>query len=636
MKYTLHIRTHPLHTPPRPLWLLHAAYVPRAAARHMNIGDQLHRRHAYSSSSSQCPSPDGQNPSLTASLQLPVEPSGRPPPRVLVTTATSLVKTTNSHRLSMCGYAMNVTFPNGIGANRGIKLVLGEQIQGMRMSTIINNTRVRNILDCPSTNVSDLIGCQGASGSIYSTTDGSFDQVLDDSDWDVPTKDAQPNDGSTTVVRGYDIANFTDGPAVIPDYPLEVWANRESVNLSALALGPKSSTLERLVDNNLAPSTSFGLDYGSTSELFPRDGQLVIGGVNEARFDDDATGEFEMWGADAPANCPLQVLISDFILTNEDGDHSLLPDEYSKISACIDTIQNSFTLTDSMFEKFQEIGEHIDSDGSDYWPATFPANREKLLGSLTIRFANGYKSVIPHYELINHERGTDDQGKYAVLNNSRISAAVASGQSDLGANVPILGGVFLSQNYLKVDYEQKKFWLSPQVGNGTKTDKIATVCTETDDDTEKTPSATPTPEAASSTGMGVKVGVPVAVGSVAAIGIVAFLLWRRRRKQAAVKTAAVEMANNSPSTVHLQPVPPTSPSPSPPPPAPPTPYSLLTELESPAPQSAELSSYPMDSSTYPKDTKVPLPVESHPTQNSHPVELDAYPRDAAELDSRAV
>lgn len=64
--------------------------------------------------------------------------------------------------------------------------MLGDQIQGMRMSTIINNTRVRNILDCPSTNVSDLIGCQGASGSIYSTTEGSFDQVLDDKDWDVP------------------------------------------------------------------------------------------------------------------------------------------------------------------------------------------------------------------------------------------------------------------------------------------------------------------------------------------------------------------------------------------------------------------------------------------------------------------
>lgn len=455
--------------------------------------------------------------------------------------------------------------------------------------------------------------------------------------------DAQPNDGATTVVHGYDIANFTDGAAVIPDYPLEVWANRESVNLSALALGPKSSTLERLVDNNLAPSSIFGLDYGSTSELYPRDGQLVIGGVNEARFDDNKTGEFDMWGADAPANCPLQVLISDFILTNEDGDHSLLPDEYSKLSACIDTIQNSFTLTDSMFAKFQEIGQHIDSDGKDFWPTTFPADRAPLMGSLTIRLSNGYTSVIPHYELINHQRGTDDQGKFAVTNNTRIAASVASGQSDLGANVPILGGVFLSQNYLKVDYETKKFWLSPQVANGTRTDKIATVCTQTDDaDSEKTPAATQTPEPSSGTGMGVKVGVPVGVASVAAIGILAFLMWRRRRKQDAGKALAVEMGANSPSTTHLQPIPPKSPtvvssmpaSPLAPPmmgtsTMPHTPHTQLTELDSPAPQSAELSSYPMEQTS--RDSKSPIPGQSHPTHNSHAVELDAYPRNIAEL-----
>ncbi|KAH7139828.1 hypothetical protein B0J13DRAFT_447927 [Dactylonectria estremocensis] len=503
------------------------------------------------------------------------------------------------------------------------------------MSTIINNTRVRNILDCPSTNVSDLIGCQGASGSIYSTTEGTFDQVLDDSDWDVPVKDASPNDGATTVVRGYDIANFTDAGATIPDYPLEVWANQDSVNLSALALGPKSSTLQRLVAYDLAPSAVFGLDFGSTSERFPRDGQLVVGGVNEARFDDDKTGEFDMWGADAPANCPLQVLISDFILTNEDGEHSLLPDAYSKVSACIDTIQNSFTLTDSMFAKFQDLGNHIDSDGLAFRPASFPADREKLLGSLTIRFANGYSSVIPHYELVNHERGTNDQGKFAVTNSSRIAATVASGQSDLGANVPILGGVFLSQNYLRVDYEQQKFWLSPQVGNGTKTDDIATACTaDDDDDATKTPSATSTPEPAAGTGMGVKVGVPVAVGAVAAIGIVAFLIWRRRRKQvAAAKAAAVEMSANSPSTTHLKPVPPSSPA-SPIPPR--TSHSMLTELESPAPKSAQLSAMSIGGSPPMKPVEMYSAHTSPAPEQAHPVELDAYPRNFAELDSRAV
>ena len=78
-----------------------------------------------------------------------------------------------------------MTFPNGIGANRGLKLVLGGQVQGMRMSTILNNTRVRNILDCSANTNVGIIGCQGASGSVYSTTDGSFQQVFNLQDWNV-------------------------------------------------------------------------------------------------------------------------------------------------------------------------------------------------------------------------------------------------------------------------------------------------------------------------------------------------------------------------------------------------------------------------------------------------------------------
>ena len=79
----------------------------------------------------------------------------------------------------------NVTFPSGIGANRGLKLVLGGQVQGMRMSTILNNTRVRNILDCSANTTVGIIGCQGASGSVYSTADSSFQQVFNLQDWNV-------------------------------------------------------------------------------------------------------------------------------------------------------------------------------------------------------------------------------------------------------------------------------------------------------------------------------------------------------------------------------------------------------------------------------------------------------------------
>ncbi len=341
--------------------------------------------------------------------------------------------------------------------------------------------------------------------------------------------DAQPNDGAATAVQGYDSANFPDGSAVISNYPFEVWADHDAMNMSAIALGPKSSTIQRFVANGLAPSSSFGMDYGSRSELQPRDGQVIFGGINEARFDAAQKTEFPMWGSAASVNCPLQVLVADVVLTNRNGNYSLFPDPDSKVSACIYTIQNSFTLTQAMFAKFQQLRHHGESDGSTYSSQSFPLDSESLLSTLTIRLANGYTSVIPHHELISHERGTDPQGKYAVVNNSRIQAAVAAGQSDLGNNIPILGGVFLTQNYLQVDYDAGKFWLSPSTADKGLPDQITTTCFS-----NGTAGASGNASSANNDSMlVVKIAVPIAV---VCLILGAFAIWfflRRRKQQAA-------------------------------------------------------------------------------------------------------
>ncbi|KAK1982859.1 hypothetical protein LZ30DRAFT_780985 [Colletotrichum cereale] len=412
---------------------------------------------------------------------------------------------------------MNVTFPNGIGANRGLKLTLGGQLQGMRMSTMLNNTRVRNSLDCPANDTFAFIGCQGSSGSVYDTTRGSFSQVINIQDWNVTTIDQQPNNGEATVLHGYDAANFTDGPAVAFGYPFEVWADYDAMNKSAVAFGPNSSTLESFVRNELAPTRSFSLDYGSTSELHPRDGQLIVGGYNEARFNDSRVSNFRMWGANAPVACPLQVTIADIILTNKDGDHPLT-DPGVRVAACIDTVHNSFKFTPAMFGKFQKLGNHVKSDGEDFDESDFPMDREPLIGTLTVKLTNGYTTVIPHYELVNHVRGTDSRGKYAVLNNTRLSTTVESGISDLGENVPILGGVFLSQNYLHVDYDAGSFWLSPQVANGTLPDRITAAC-----------NGTLTADAQTSA-LAIQVGLPVAIGAVI-VSFIGLCIWLRHRKR---------------------------------------------------------------------------------------------------------
>ncbi|EFQ29675.1 uncharacterized protein GLRG_04819 [Colletotrichum graminicola M1.001] len=388
------------------------------------------------------------------------------------------------------------------------------------MSTILNNTRVRNSLDCPDNNTFAFIGCQGSSGSVYDTTRGSFTQVVNIQDWNVTTVDQQPDDGATTVLHGYDVANFTDGPAVAFGYPFEVWADYDAVNKSAVAFGPNSSTLDSFLRNKVAPTRSFSLDYGSTSELHPRDGQLIVGGYNEARFNASQVSTFRMWGANAPVACPLQVTIADIILTNKDGDHPLT-DPGTRVAACIDTVHNSFTFTPAIYNKFQNIGnsavDHTKSKGEAFDESNFSLDREPLFGTLTIKLTNGYTTVIPHYELVTNVRGTDTQGKYAVLNNTRLSTTVSSGIGDLGENVPMLGGVFLSQNYLHVDYDAGTFWLSPQVGNGTLPDRITAACNGSSTDDGETSEAV------------IQIGVPVGVGA----GVFFFIglwIWSRHRK----------------------------------------------------------------------------------------------------------
>jgi hypothetical protein len=78
-----------------------------------------------------------------------------------------------------------------------------------------------------------------------------------------------------------------------------------------------------------------------------------------------------------------------------------------------------------------------------------------------VELSNGYTTVIPHYEFVSQERGTDAEGKYAVLNTSRIMVRAGTTSGD-GSGM-VLGRVYLSLNYLLVDYANQMFHLAPAV-----------------------------------------------------------------------------------------------------------------------------------------------------------------------------
>lgn len=351
--------------------------------------------------------------------------------------------------------------------------------------------------------------------------------------------DPRPTNG-TFVIQGFDNATFVDADIHLLRLPLEVWANNNRPNRSALGLGRSSSLLHRLLGANLIPALPFSLDYGSRSESKYRDGQLILGGYNAARRTSSGAARFNLSAFSAPRPCPLQVLLSDVVLT----DHvtgvstSLFEDPGARVAACVDPLQNAFAFMPKMFDKWQRLTGWIPYDGSNYSQQTYPADREARMGTLTIKLAGagGYESVVPHWELVSHERGNDTNGVYRVLNTSRVMAAVTGGQTDYGDGVPVLGGVFLTQNYLVMDYPANEFWLSPmKEGMRDGVDDVRSFCREgVTDGGEK---------GEAGVGLGVKVGVPVGVGGgLAILGVVVALVYRQRKKKRTAEADAVDVS----------------------------------------------------------------------------------------------
>ncbi|KAF2466662.1 uncharacterized protein BDR25DRAFT_345503 [Lindgomyces ingoldianus] len=406
----------------------------------------------------------------------------------------------------------NVTLSDGVAKNRGIHVDLGGQPEGFRISFAINNTRVRNAQDCQVLGNATLRSkCLGSSGGVYDVqlhtfnTSGSFNV----SHIDTPPKNAVILQGADEAVMG----NIT-----IPRFPFEVWHDPDSLNKSGIAFGPDSSVLAKLVDYGFAPSKFFGLFFGSRSQNQPQDGQVIVGGYNVARIRGPFTN-FSMTplGLDTP--CPLQVQIKDVVLNNSQGSYSLMPDIRSTVAACIDPLQNQFTFTQAMYALWKNYTRHNDS--ADYTDQTYPPESEApvLIDNLTVTLSNGYTVVVPKYELLSLERGANDVGEYAIV-SQKVMAAVGKGPTDFGRDIPILGGTFLSQNYLFVDYESRTFGLAPANVDRVNIMKgdIRTVCKEL---------LVEAPQ--SHRNVGVIVGP--AIGGVAATLLIltGIWCWRRRR-----------------------------------------------------------------------------------------------------------
>jgi Eukaryotic aspartyl protease len=387
---------------------------------------------------------------------------------------------------------------------------------GLGIDFLHNNTNLRNARDCETINVtSDIAVCGRSSGGVFSIDDSkTFVQVPNVKDWNVPVID--PLNAGSSVLYGYDQLLLPSN-ITVPRFPFEVWSNTSSTDISGLGLGSKSSVLSSFVNASVIPSPEIGLYFGSESVNNPVDGELVFGGYNSSR----STGNFSVFSInqdyETSTACPLQVLLQDILVTNDTGfSRSIFSDPAARIAACINPLQYNIVLTDSLFNNWATLTRHDNS----YPDQQFELNQSGLLVELTLVFQGGYVTTIPQYELIGLERGYNDLGQWDVVNTSRLMTTVSR---DVNAAFVVLGGVFLSQNYLRVDYGKGQFSLAPAVvgalsGSSNGTNNIVSTCVPG-------PVPTPSPTGTHSKKLSRGKIAGIAIGSAAFIALLATSIW---------------------------------------------------------------------------------------------------------------
>ena len=291
---------------------------------------------------------------------------------------------------------------------------------------------------------------------------------------------------------------------------------------AGLPLGKNSSFLAAVTESNLAPSKAWGLWAGDRS-LSPADGALTIGGYDPARVAGDfTTFPLGIWTLQQP--CPLQVTVSSIMYNQPNGSTELLTS--GNMVACIEPFQDHLTFTPDVVQKFANVTGY----NSSYGGLTYPTAQAPD-GSLTITLENNYTTVVPNSELVALQRGSDGLGRYAITNSSIVETEIVyNAQSDPTTVQPVLGGIYLTFNYLVVDYESGQFQLAPAVpaNQPTSSQAMKAICTQI-----QTPTSTssPIPKNTSRKTGAIVGGTLGGVSGLAILGVLIFLFHRRRQRQ---------------------------------------------------------------------------------------------------------
>ncbi|KAJ6262750.1 hypothetical protein Dda_1307 [Drechslerella dactyloides] len=262
------------------------------------------------------------------------------------------------------------------------------------------------------------------------------------------------------------LAGFTQ----LNDFEIGIVTNGTNFNVGQLGISPNSTFLKALKDQGYIDRLVFGFDAGSQSPYNPRPGHLVLGGYDQSRvvgnfaefdinYDDDT--EFRP--------CPFRVGIQKIDLKfDKDSETAPFIDmEANNPYACIEPYDNLFRFPSARLLSLDSLGLKNGKVASDWLPdlqINEPGLRYSAGSpppfSLSI-VLNGNDEdlsiVIPKEELEHPLRGINPNGTYAVNNNYTELNVF---QDPAVRNTIVFGKAFLSQVYLAVDYEARKFYLA--------------------------------------------------------------------------------------------------------------------------------------------------------------------------------
>ncbi|KPI44611.1 uncharacterized protein AB675_8726 [Cyphellophora attinorum] len=337
----------------------------------------------------------------------------------------------------------NVTVSSdGRSVSRGIEFGIGtpQQIVSLGISLSDSDTFVFNQAQCNST-VQAI--CSGRLGGMYDPEASSSYTKVTRAQWN-----------GTTDKELFTAANYIFFQEHI-QYGANISSSGFPLFMSSgvvesqggIGLGNASTILTNTYNTKQSPSTAFGLYAGSRSIQSPEDGLLVIGGWDTARVEGDLS---DMEYSD---DCPNCFTVDALTYTTPDGRSENLITE--PLGFQLESAIRTMWVPQDAYDRFTNFtGATPQANGS----LTMPIDAS--LGSLTVRLANGYESVIPADQLFTKPRDYNEKGEYEIYNHESTLVQLQNVTVPDDAVIfarGVMGLPFLSQNYIVMDHVKRQF-----------------------------------------------------------------------------------------------------------------------------------------------------------------------------------